>query len=256
LEEAAAADALLLAVPSSSLLEVAARLPRERAVVNCAKGLTGGLGRLTEALHDHGFARVAVLSGPNHAEEVGRGLPAATVVASGDATLAESLQAVLAGPELRVYTSEDVAGVELGGALKNVVAVAAGMADGLQLGDNAKAALITRGLRELARFATARGAQPDTLYGLAGLGDLLATCWSRHSRNRAAGENLALGLPPETGGKVAEGIPTTARVVAWARREGVDLPLAEAVQSVLDGSATPLDALEALMARPAKPEDV
>lgn len=248
------ADIVLLAVPSAGLLEVARGIPRERRVVSCAKGLADGGSRLCQALGAQGFRGPGVLSGPNHAEEIGRGLPAASVCASEDSSLAGLVQAALSGGTLRVYTSDDVAGVELGGALKNVVALAAGLADGMGLGDNAKAAVVTRGLREMARFATAHGAREETLYGLSGAGDLVATCGSPHSRNRAAGERLARDEPPEVGGKVAEGITTAARAVAWARASGIEMPLAEAVNDVVHGRMAAADALDRLMSRALRAE--
>lgn len=254
LARASDADILLLAVPSVGLPEVARALDRDRLVVSCAKGLASGGLRLSEALGRDGFGRVAVLSGPNHAEEVGRGLPAAAVVASGEPGVAEVLQGALSDGAFRVYTSADVAGVEFGGALKNVVAIAAGLADGLGLGDNARAALLTRGLREIVRFAVARGAREETLYGLSGMGDLVVTCTSAHSRNRAAGERLSRGEPPESGGRVAEGILTAARATAWARDAGVDMPIARVVHDVAEGVVGPVAAVARLMARALRPE--
>ena len=248
------AEFALLVVPSVGMSDLLERLPPQTGVVLCAKGLAPGGTRLSELARELGFSRVAVLSGPNHAEEIGLGLPAATVVASSDADFAALVQARMMSPQLRVYTSADVPGVELGGVLKNVVAVAAGLGDGLSLGDNARASVITRGLREMARYLASQGAQPDTVYGLSGLGDLVATATSRHSRNRAAGEALSRGEAPEAGGKVVEGLRTARLLNEWAQHSGVELPIVQAVAALAAGQLTPLTALDALMRRGAKSE--
>ena len=250
----AGADFALLVVPSVGMSELLGRLPRSLGAVLCAKGLAPGGQRLSERAASLGFGRVAVLSGPNHAEEIGLGLPAATVVASRDAEFARTVQAHLMTSSLRVYTSADVPGVELGGVLKNVVAVAAGLGDGLQLGDNARASVITRGLREMARYLATQGAQEDTVYGLSGLGDLVATATSRHSRNRAAGEALARGVSPEQGGKVVEGLRTARLLSAWAQESGAELPIVQGVAAVSEGRLSPQEALAVLMQREAKAE--
>ncbi|SMB95739.1 NAD(P)H-dependent glycerol-3-phosphate dehydrogenase [Deinococcus hopiensis] len=248
------ASFVLAAVPSIGLPDLLAELPPHLGLVICAKGLAPDGGRLTDLAREQGFTRVAVLSGPNHAEEVGRGLPAATVVASTDRTLAKEVQAALLSPALRVYTSTDEVGVELGGVLKNVIALAAGMGDGLNLGDNAKAALMTRGLREMGRYLVSQGAHEDTVYGLSGLGDLIATSTSRHSRNRAAGEALARGENPQQGGKVVEGLRTAGLLEAWATAHGHDLPIVQAVARVARGEWTPTEGIAELMGRGAKAE--
>ena len=248
------ADFALLVVPSVGMGELLERLPGHLGVVLCAKGLAPGGTRLSELARESGFSRVAVLSGPNHAEEIGLGLPAATVVASADAAFAAQVQAQVMSASLRVYTSRDVPGVELGGVLKNVVAIAAGLGDGLHLGDNARASLITRGLREMARYLASQGANEGTVYGLSGLGDLVATATSRHSRNRAAGEALSRGETPEAGGKVVEGLRTARLLSAWAQRSGADLPIVQAVAAVAAGQLAPLSALDALMRREARAE--
>ncbi|GBF07424.1 NAD(P)H-dependent glycerol-3-phosphate dehydrogenase [Deinococcus aerius] len=252
-------DFALVVVPSVGVPDLLAGLPRDLGVVLCAKGLAPDGGRLTDLARALGFTRVAVLSGPNHAEEVGRGLPAATVVASADPGLAEAVQSALVSPALRVYTSRDEVGVELGGVLKNVIALAAGLGDGLRLGDNAKAALITRGLREMSRYLVSQGAHEDTVYGLSGLGDLVATATSRHSRNRAAGEAIARGdhplnNGPAQGGKVVEGLRTAGLLDAWATAHGHDLPIVRAVARVASGEWTPDVGIASLMGRDAKPE--
>jgi glycerol-3-phosphate dehydrogenase (NAD(P)+) len=253
LEDVHDADFALLAVPSSYLLEVARGLPRVLQVVNCAKGLDEDLEPLTTGLEREGFSSVAVLSGPNLAHEIAHGLPAATVVASLNEELASTVQAALGGGNLRVYTSNDVIGVSLGGALKNVIALGAGLVDGLKLGENARAALVTRGLREIVRFALAHGARETTMYGLAGLGDLMLTCAAQSSRNRTAGERLARGLALEPG-KAIEGIPTAERVVAWAHREGLELPVCETIHAIASGQLEPVRGVERLLSRGARSE--
>lgn len=250
----AGADWALVVVPSVGVPELLEQLPRELGLVLCAKGLAPDGSRLSEYARSLGFRRVAVLSGPNHAEEVGRGLPAATVVASEDADLAHAVQSALMSSSLRVYTSADVVGVELGGVLKNVMALAAGMCDGLRLGDNAKATLLTRGLREMNRYLLALGAEEDTVYGLSGLGDLIATATSPHSRNRAAGEAIAQGENPQQGGKVVEGLRTAGLLDAWASAHGHDLPIVHAVARVTAAEWTPQQGVERLMRREAKRE--
>ncbi len=256
LEEAVrGADFALVVVPSVGVLPLLEQLPRGLGVVLCAKGLAPDGSQLTALARELGFARVAVLSGPNHAEEIGRGLPAATVVASADQPLALAVQSALMSPALRVYTSADETGVELGGVLKNVMALAAGLVDGLGLGDNAKAALITRGLREMRRYLLALGAQEDTVYGLSGLGDLVATATSRHSRNRAAGEAMARGQNPTQGGQVVEGLRTAGLLDAWAGAHGHDLPIVRAVARVASGEWTPDVGVASLMERDARAEE-
>ncbi|WP_291426452.1 NAD(P)H-dependent glycerol-3-phosphate dehydrogenase [Deinococcus sp.] len=255
----AGAGFALVVVPSVGVPELLGQLPRDLPVVLCAKGLAPDGGRLSGLASGLGFRRVAVLSGPNHAEEIGRGLPAATVVASTDAALAAAIQAALISPTLRVYTSDDLVGVELGGVLKNVMALAAGLGDGLELGDNAKASLMTRGLREMNRYLKALGAQEDTVYGLSGLGDLIATATSPHSRNRAAGEAIARGdqlnqQGPQLGGKVVEGLRTAGLLDAWATAHGHDLPIVRAVAKVCAGELSPQQGVSALMEREAKAE--
>lgn len=245
-------DVALLVVPSSYLLEVAHDLPRELPVVNAAKGLDEQLEPLTAGLQRQGFQHVAVLSGPNLAGEVARGLPAASVVASDDASFATQVQTMLGTDNVRLYTSKDVIGVSLGGALKNVVALGAGLVDGLGLGENARAALVTRGLRETVRFALAHGALESTMYGLAGIGDLLLTCAAQGSRNRMAGECIARGLPLPA--RAIEGIPTAARVVAWAQREGLELPVCETIHAMVSGTLEPGRGVARLMERGLKSE--
>lgn len=250
-------DWALLTVPSVGIPELLAQLPQRLGVVLCAKGLAPDGDRLSLLAACMGFERVAVLSGPNHAEEIGLGLPAATVVASSDAGLAEAVQQALMTPSFRVYTSADLPGVELGGVLKNVIALAAGLIDGLELGDNAKAAIITRGLREMGSYLASQGAEPDTVYGLSGLGDLVATAGSRHSRNRAAGEAIGRGQAAQggkPGEKVVEGVRTAGLLSAWAEAHGHELPIVRAVARVVAGEWTPQASVAALMGRQAREE--
>jgi glycerol-3-phosphate dehydrogenase (NAD(P)+) len=236
----AEAGLVVLAVPSRAYGEVAAGLLGTAPVLSLTKGLDPASGRrLSELVEGR---PVAVLSGPNHAEEIAQGLPAAAVIASSDLDLAHELQHALISPVFRVYVNDDLIGVELSAAAKNVIALAAGGVDGLRLGDNAKAGLISRGLREMARLGEACGARPGTFSGLAGMGDLIVTCWSRWSRNRRAGELLARGFTPEAAareiGMVVEGLTTTPVLRGLAQRVGVAMPITDAVGAVLEG--TPL----------------
>jgi glycerol-3-phosphate dehydrogenase (NAD(P)+) len=244
------AELVVLAVPSRAFADVLAALPGSAPVLILTKGLDPGTGRRLSQLVD---ARpVAVLSGPNHAEEIAKGLPAAAVVASLDRELAERLQHAVISPIFRVYVNDDLVGVELCAAAKNVIALAAGGVDGLRLGDNAKAGLISRGLREMARFGAACGARGETFSGLAGMGDLIVTCWSRYSRNRRAGELLVHGRRPEQAereiGMVVEGITTAPALRDLSRRLAVEMPITEAVCEVLAGTS-PLELVSSLMAR-------
>ena len=231
------------------------------AVVSATKGLEGGsLLRISEVIGEvAGAARgVAVLSGPTFAREVARGDPAAMVIASVDAELAASIQRRFSGPLLRLYTSSDPVGVEIGAALKNVIAIAAGVCVGLGLGSNALAALITRGLAEIGRLAIAMGGRAATLAGLAGLGDLVLTCNGELSRNRAVGIELAKGrgIDGIVGAMtmVAEGVDTTAAAVELARRHGVAMPIAFQMDRILRGECPPALALRELMERSLKEE--
>jgi glycerol-3-phosphate dehydrogenase (NAD(P)+) len=231
------ADLVCLAVPSCAFREVAEALPGDAPVLALAKGLdpaTGG--RLSETVRGR---PVAVLSGPNHAEEIALGKPALAVVASDDESLASEIQHAIMSLRFRVYVNPDLAGVELCAAAKNVIGLAAGGVDGLEAGDNAKAALITRGLAEITRLGLACGARPETFAGLAGMGDLVVTCWSHHGRNRLAGELIARGASPEEAlrrvGTVVEGVTTAPVLRELGRGLGLELPITEAVCAVLDG---------------------
>jgi len=204
-------------------------------------------------------AQRAVLSGPTLALEVARGVPTAAVVASGDPSVAERVQALFHRPSMRVYTSHDVVGVELGGALKNVIAVAAGVCDGLGFGENSKAALVTRAIVEIRRLGVACGAQADTFAGLSGLGDLVVTCFSPLSRNRALGERLGRGDRLEDvlarSVSVAEGYPTARAAWQQARRHNVSTPIMDEVYAMLYACKPPPQAVRDITARGSKPED-
>lgn len=248
----AAAELVVVAVPSPAFREVVAALPGgETPVLSLVKGLDPASGgRLSLVVDDR---PVAVLSGPNHAEEVAQRLPAAAVIASEDEELGVRLQHAVMSPRFRVYVNTDLVGVELCAAAKNVIALAAGAVDGLGMGDNAKAAVVTRGLTEMARLGDAAGARPETFAGLAGMGDLVVTAWSRHSRNRRAGELIAQGASaPEAQATIAtavEGLMTAPVLHDFARSLGIELPITEAVCRVLAGG-DPRAVVAALMERP------
>ena len=244
------ADLVVLAVPSHSFREAVAHARGKAPVLSLSKGLDPQSGeRLSTLVHGR---PIAVLSGPNMADEVTDGLPSVAVIASQDHALAERLQVAINSPIFRVYVQDDLVGVELCAAAKNVIALAAGGVDGLGLGDNAKAALITRGLVEMARLGEACGAEPETFSGLAGMGDLMVTCFHPSGRNRRAGELIARGATPDEAraeiGQVVEGLTTAPVLRDLSHRIGVELPITEGVCSVLDG--TPLHELAAqLMGR-------
>ncbi|MEX2536869.1 MAG: NAD(P)H-dependent glycerol-3-phosphate dehydrogenase [Trueperaceae bacterium] len=253
------AQAAFIAVPSLGLAEVMSGLAEVPALVSCSKGLAGPyLTRLSELIsHKQPEATVAVLSGPNLAKEIASGLPAAAVAASTDATMAERVQNWLQSSTFRIYSSPDPIGVEVGGALKNVIALAAGMSDGLGLGDNAKASIVTRGLAEIVRLGLELGARRETLYGLAGLGDMVATCASRNSRNHMAGERIARGETLEElrrVGLTAEGIPTVEAVHAFAEERRLSLPIVSEVYRVAFEQKDPRRAIGDLMARASRSE--
>ncbi len=267
-EAARDADLLVVAVPSHVLRRVvtdlAPHVRRDARVLSAAKGIEEErLSRMSEILGEALPAspreRIAVLSGPTFALEVARGLPTAAVLASTDWGLARQLQETLATPTFRLYTQRDVIGVEMGGALKNVLAIAAGLADGLELGANARAALLTRGLVEMTRLAVALGGRAATLAGLAGLGDLILTCTGELSRNRRLGLALGQGASLaewEAGTRaVAEGIRTTRAALGLGRKTGVATPIVAEVGSVLFEGKAPRAALLSLLSREARPED-
>jgi glycerol-3-phosphate dehydrogenase (NAD(P)+) len=233
------AEIVAVAVPSAVFAEVVRGLPGTAPILSLTKGLDPATGeRLSTLVRDR---PVAVLSGPNIADEIMRGLPAAAVIASEDLELAVSLQLAVHSTIFRIYVNEDIAGVELCAAAKNVIALAAGGADGLGLGDNSKAALVARGLAEMRRLAEAAGARPDTFAGLAGMGDLIVTCWSPSGRNRRAGELIAQGSTPDEAvagiGMVVEGLTTAPVLQGVSRRLGIELPITDGVCAVLAGSS-------------------
>ena len=258
------ASLIVMVVPSEFFAATLARLdpvPDEVPIVSATKGFDPERHlRMSEVIAERfQRARIAALSGPTFAREVALGLPTAAVIAARDDTLAAGLQRRLGTRELRLYANRDLVGVEAGGALKNVMAIATGIADGLRLGDNARAALITRGLAEMTRLAVALGALPATLAGLAGLGDLVLTCTGDLSRNRTLGIALARGrsaaaVERETR-MIAEGARTVRSALALARRHGVMLPICQEVGAVLFDGKPPADALAALLERPPRRED-
>jgi glycerol-3-phosphate dehydrogenase (NAD(P)+) len=264
-EHLATADMIVLAVPSArlraNLIRLAPAFAPDATILSATKGLEADTGlRMSEVLETFGVerARILALSGPNFADEIARGLPTATVIAGADAGRCREAQRLLSGPTFRVYTSDDLAGVEAGGALKNVIAIACGMADGLGYGENAKAALITRGLAEITRLGVAAGANALTFLGLAGLGDLVLSCESNLSRNRRLGLALAqeMMLPEaiESVGGLVEGVATARTVPALAKRLGVSMPVCESLYSVLFEGVTAIEAGRALMSRAVRPE--
>jgi glycerol-3-phosphate dehydrogenase (NAD(P)+) len=265
MEEAARCDLCVVVPPSKFLPAVARQLGAAGIksgvpLVCCTKGLAQDTGKLLTDVLTEIFPSnpVAALSGPNHAEEVARGTPAAAVVAADDHNLADQIRDFFNTPTFRIYSVDDVAGVELGGALKNIYAIAAGISDGLGLGDNAKAALVTRSLAELIRLGTRLGGQRDTFYGLSGLGDLIVTCFSKHSRNRGVGERLGRGEKwpdiEKSMVMVAEGVPTARTAHAEARKHGVETPLLDTVYAVLFENLSPREGLLRLLARDTKSE--
>jgi glycerol-3-phosphate dehydrogenase (NAD(P)+) len=262
LADLADADAALLVVPAQTVRAatqaVAGALPARAPLVVCAKGIERGTGLFPSdvAREIRPGSPVAALSGPSFADDVARGLPTAVTLACAEAALAGALAEALSGPSFRLYRGTDIRGVEIGGAAKNVLAIACGAVVGRGLGESAKAALTARGFAELMRFARACGGRPETLMGLSGLGDLVLTCGSAHSRNFAFGERLGRGVPvaEASAGKLAEGASTAAVLVALARAKGVDMPIAEAVEAVIAGSIGIDAAIEALMSRPLRAE--
>ena len=246
------AELVCVAVPSRAFADAVRALPDDGTpLLSLVKGLDPASGdRLSQTVRGR---PVAVLSGPNHAEEIAERLPAAAVIASEDEELAARLQEAVMSPRFRVYVNPDVVGVELCAAAKNVIALAAGGVDGLGIGDNVKAAIMTRGLAEMARLGSAAGARPETFAGLAGMGDLIVTCWSRHSRNRRAGELIARGVAPADAereiGTAVEGLTTAPVLRDYGARLGVELPITDAVCHVLEGGSV-AETLPALMGRP------
>lgn len=265
-EAAADADLVLLVIPSQTLRDNLATwgplLPPDAAVVSLMKGIELGSGlRMSEVISEVGQVepdRVAVVSGPNLSREIAAKQPAASVVACSHLGTAERVADASAAPYFRPYTQSDVVGAEIGGAVKNVIALAAGMAEGLGFGDNTKSTIITRGLAETARLGVALGADPATLMGLAGVGDLVATCMSPLSRNHAFGVNLGRGMTLEQvvgiTRQTAEGVKSCRSVVDLAHRTGIDVPICEGVTLVVEQGMDPRELAETLMGRPRKHE--
>ncbi|HVJ26961.1 MAG TPA: NAD(P)H-dependent glycerol-3-phosphate dehydrogenase [Vicinamibacterales bacterium] len=260
LEEAlSGARFVVVAVPSHGFRAVVRRATpylSDAVLVSATKGIeVDSLQRMSQVIESEtaGCCRAVVLSGPSFALETARGLPTAVIAASTDAVAAAAVQEHFRGQGLRLYVNDDVAGVEIGGALKNVIAIAAGVSEGLGLGHNTLAALITRGLAEISRLAFAEGGRRDTLAGLSGLGDLVLTCTGSLSRNRQVGVALGQGRSLDevlsSTRMVAEGVRTTRAALALGARHGIELPIAAQMQAVIDGQCSPLDAVEALMGR-------
>lgn len=263
LNEAAGADLVIMAVPSFAVEDTACGLrgilTADTVIANAGKGLQEGtLQRFSQVIKEAvPQCPVVVLSGPSHAEEVARGVPTTVVSASQQMDAAEMVQQWLMNPRFRIYVNPDVIGVELGGALKNVIALAAGIVDGMQLGDNTKAALMTRGLAEMARLGTAMGAKSETFAGLSGMGDLVVTCGSMHSRNRRAGILIGQGFSAEEAVKqvgTVEGYLAARAAWQLARRAGVDMPIVEQCYCICYEGRPAREAIEALMTRPKRLE--
>lgn len=260
------ADVVVLAVPSQSLRENLGRwralLPRDAAIVSLMKGVElGTTKRMSEVIAEVGAVeqrRIVVVSGPNLAPEIAQKQPAASVVACVDAATAEAVAEASAAPYFRPYTNTDVIGTEVGGAVKNVVALAVGMAQGMGMGDNTKATIITRGLAETSRLGVALGADPTTFAGLAGVGDLIATCMSPLSRNHSFGVQLGRGRSVAEAvaatKQTVEGVKSCQSILELARRHGIDVPIVENVAAVVHDGRSPRDVAEALMSRARKPE--
>ena len=259
-------DLVVFVTPSRVIREVAGQLAAVGAckpgavLLSCTKGIEFGSGRrmsqvLTDTLPG---SEVAVLSGPSHAEEVARNSPTAIVIGAARAETATRLQTLFSAAALRTYSNDDVPGIELGGALKNVFAIAAGVSDGLGFGDNAKAALVTRSLAELIRLGVRLGGRRETFQGLSGIGDLMVTCFSRHSRNRALGERLGRGESlsdiTRSMSMVAEGVPTTRSAYACAREHRLETPVLDEVHAILYQGRSPSEALRSLFRRDPRPE--
>ncbi len=258
------AELVIMAVPSFAIASTAEKLrPFLRpgtVIANAGKGIEEHTyRRFTEVIADAvGSSSIVALSGPSHAEEVGRGIPTLIVSASADRDAAEAVQRILMNPEFRIYTSTDVIGVELGGALKNVIALAAGMCDGMDMGDNTRAALMTRGMAEIARLGVHLGAKAGTFSGLSGIGDLIVTCSSMHSRNRRAGILIGQGTPPaEAVASVGtvEGYLVAETAYRLAQKNGIDLPIVEACYQICYEGFSPERAVRSLMERPGRSED-
>lgn len=267
LSDCADASLVVFVIPSKAFRDISQQFAglvrrKQSVLLSCTKGIEHGSGKrmseiLAETMPGHA---AAVLSGPNLAIEVAQNLPTATVIGCPDTACGEELQAHLGSSRFRIYTSDELVGIELGGALKNVFAIPAGVSDGFGLGDNSKAALVTRSLAELLRIGTAMGGNPKTFYGMSGAGDLIATCFSRHSRNRKVGERLGRGETLEqittSSSMIAEGIPTTKSAFEVARKLNVETPIIDQVYAVLYEGKAPLQGLKELLGRDQKAERI
>jgi glycerol-3-phosphate dehydrogenase (NAD(P)+) len=258
-------DLILVVTPSKATREVSRALSgvslrTDAVLLSCTKGVERGSGkRMSEILLEHFPSNtIAALSGPSHAEEVARKQPTAVTIACTDELESERLQRAFSTAFFRAYTNDDVAGVELGGALKNIFALAAGVSDGLGLGDNSKAALVTRSLAEMIRLGAALGGKRETFSGLSGIGDLMVTCFSQHSRNRRVGERLGRGEPlsdiSASMQMVAEGVPTTYSAYECARRLNIDTPIIDQIRALLDGEFSSRTVMGNLLSRDPRPE--
>jgi glycerol-3-phosphate dehydrogenase (NAD(P)+) len=256
----AKADLILFVVPTSATRATAESIalqhvPNSAVLMSCAKGIERETGKRMSQIIADSFPNnpIAVLSGPNHAEEIALGLPAAATIGCSDLAVGESLQEVFSTERFRSYTNHDVAGIELGGAIKNVFAIAAGVATGLELGDNAISALVTRSLAEMTRLGTTLGGETETFAGLSGLGDLIATCFSVHSRNHKVGLALGHGKKLQEAveelGMVAEGVPNTRSIYEAARRVNARTPIVDVVYAMLYQDVPPAEALDRLFSR-------
>lgn len=265
LEEAIpSAEVLLCVVPSEHLratfVNAASLITPQHAIVSATKGIEQGTFlRMSQVIEELTPAKVAALSGPSFAQEVAEAMPTVVTIAAKDHALAKSLQEDFSSATFRTYANDDLVGVELGGALKNVIALAAGVVAGLGLGHNVAAALMTRGIAEITRLAVACGGKPETLAGLSGLGDLVLTCTGSLSRNRTVGMELGKGrkLPEiiaSLDGKVAEGVRSTSAALGLARRHGVEMPITEQMEAILHEGKAPMDAIHALMTRSLRAE--
>ena len=266
LAEAATGDLIVVVVPSKVMRATAQslaalNLPDGTVFVSCTKGIESGTGLLMSQVLGEFLPHcyLAVLSGPNLAPEIARQIPAATVIGSGHADLLEPLQRIFSSKGFRAYTTDDITGVQLGGALKNIYAIAAGVCDGFGMGDNAKAALVTRSLAEMTRLGIAMGGRRETFFGLSGAGDLMVTCFSKQSRNRQFGERLGRGEKPTdiiaSLKTVAEGVPTALSASQCAQRLGIDAPITAEVCAVLHEGKPPRESISCLLGRPPKPEN-
>ncbi|MBR1749797.1 MAG: NAD(P)-dependent glycerol-3-phosphate dehydrogenase [Ruminococcus sp.] len=260
---AADSDMVILGIPTrfcrSVCEEAKPYIGRDSIIVNTAKGLEPETLKLMSEVTDESFPenKTAILSGPSHAEEIGRGIPTTIVVASEDREVSYYVQNALSNNTFRIYVNDDIIGCEVGGSLKNIMALAAGVCDGLGLGDNTKAALMTRGLTEIARIGIAMGAKRETFAGLSGLGDLIVTCTSMHSRNRRAGILIGQGVAPEEAVRrvgTVEGYECTKNAYELSKKLDIEMPITEQLYGILFGGIAPKDSIYTLMSRPTKNE--